>query len=239
MKVLQYQANIDIGRYGTMKEVRVTIGNIVNQGALCYNVSKVYLFMKRLFDLIVSFLLLLVLSPVLLAAAAAAKFQSSGPIILAQERYGYRGKKFRILAFRALLSDKNSMIGGNAFGSRTGLTGPQFEEISRLTRTGRFIRRFHIGKWLQLLNVLKGDMSLVGTHAPKPDEAESHAAWYGLVLSAKPGFTGLWYAGTGKEANLEEMVRLDLKYIRERSFLYDIKILARSCRIYLKAVCKL
>jgi lipopolysaccharide/colanic/teichoic acid biosynthesis glycosyltransferase len=216
-----------------MKDRQVPIEDIIDKRTLCYNASGLYLLIKRLFDLFASFLLLVLLLPVLLLTAAAVRCESSGPVVLAQERCGYKGKRFKILAFRTFLSGKSSLPVGYTMGGLTILTGIQSNDMNQLSRTGRIIRKFHIDKWLQLLNILKGDMSFVGPHALRPAELDNHAAWYGLGMSAKPGVTGLWHIGAGKTTDLEELIRLDLKYIRERSFIYDMKILVRSCRMYL------
>jgi lipopolysaccharide/colanic/teichoic acid biosynthesis glycosyltransferase len=174
--------------------------------------------MKRALDVLISLLALLLFSPWLLVAAAAIALESGRPIIFRQARLGLYGREFRMYKFRSMVLDAAAR-------------GPYHtaEADPRITRAGRWLRRTSIDELPQLLNVLKGDMSLVG---PRPDVPEqrrlySDADW-ALRCSVRPGITGLAQATLRSEATPEQRLALDLQYAREHSLLLDLRIIVRT-----------
>ena len=171
--------------------------------------------MKRLVDVMLAFAALLVLVPVWLLAALAIALESGGPVLFQQTRLGLRGREFNMLKFRSM--HRNAAA-----------TGPYFTAANdtRITRVGRFIRRTSIDELPQLINVLRGDMSLVG---PRPDvpaqrSLYSDADW-AQRCSVRPGITGLAQALLRSDATEAQRLALDLRYTREASVWVDLKIM--------------
>jgi exopolysaccharide biosynthesis polyprenyl glycosylphosphotransferase len=200
----------------------------VDQRALFSNVSTTYLALKRIFDILVSAAVLLLLLPFWLLIIAAIKLDSPGPVFFIQERNGYKGRSFKMFKFRSMVVDAEQCL--KLLEDKNEVSGHMFKirKDPRITRFGRFIRRTSIDEFPQLLNVLKGDMSIVGPRPPIPREVVKYEAWHNLRLSARPGLTGLWQISGRNDLGFDDMVRLDLKYIRERSFQYDLKIIFRT-----------
>ena len=172
--------------------------------------------MKRLMDVTLSLLALLVLSPLLVAAAALIALEDGMPVLFRQVRVGRGGREFGMYKFRSMVKNAASI-------------GPYFTsgDDPRITRIGRFIRRTSIDELPQLLNVIKGDMSLVG---PRPDvpaqrELYSEADW-ARRLSVRPGLTGLAQALVRSHATFDQRLALDLRYAEEASVWLDLQIIA-------------
>jgi exopolysaccharide biosynthesis polyprenyl glycosylphosphotransferase len=184
--------------------------------------------LKRSFDLAASLLGLLVVSPVLLVAAIAIKLDSRGPVFFRQVRNGRGGEAFKIIKFR-------SMVDG-AEGQRFELAhlnqmdGPLFkiQADPRITRTGAFLRKWRIDELPQLINVVRGEMSLVGPRPFVVHEADKITGWAGRRLESLPGITGLWQVLGGNDLSFEEMVKLDYVYTTNWSLWWDIKILFQT-----------
>jgi exopolysaccharide biosynthesis polyprenyl glycosylphosphotransferase len=184
--------------------------------------------LKRSFDLSASLLGLLAVSPVLLVAAIAIKLDSRGPVFFRQVRNGRGGKAFKIIKFR-------SMVDG-AEGQRFELAhlnqmdGPLFkiQGDPRITRTGAFLRKWRIDELPQLINVVRGEMSLVGPRPFVVHEADKITGWAGRRLESLPGITGLWQVLGGNDLSFEEMVKLDYVYTTNWSLWWDIKILFQT-----------
>ncbi|MBV9463701.1 MAG: sugar transferase [Verrucomicrobiae bacterium] len=183
---------------------------------------------KRVIDLVVSLIGLILLSPVLLLIALAVRLDSPGPIFFTQERSGRRGKRFTMVKFRSMVT--NAAMRQEELRAFNMMSGPVFkvENDPRITRLGRFLRRSSLDELPQLWNVLHGDMSLVG---PRPLPVYETEKFENLAhrrrLSVKPGITGLWQVqGRNEVKNFEDWVRLDLQYIDNWSLWLDLKILA-------------
>jgi lipopolysaccharide/colanic/teichoic acid biosynthesis glycosyltransferase len=176
--------------------------------------------MKRLLDVVLALGALLVLSPVLLLAAAAVLLESGLPVLFRQERVGLGGKTFGMYKFRSMVRDAAQL-------------GPYYTTDSdpRITRVGRILRRTSADELPQLLNVLLGDMSLVG---PRPDLPQQRVLYtdqqWDLRCSVRPGITGLAQARLRSEASQEQRLSLDLQYVRECSLALDIRILLLTLR---------
>ena len=181
--------------------------------------------LKRLADIVLSSLALIALSPLMLLIGIAVKCTSKGPVFFRQQRAGLGGVPFTFLKFRTMQVDadtKKSEL--QQFNERT---GPVFKmkDDPRVTRLGSFLRQWSLDELPQLLNVLKGDMSLVGPRPPIMDEVEKYESWHNYRLEVKPGITCIWQVYARDEKCFENWVRLDIKYKREQSFLLDMKLL--------------
>lgn len=183
-------------------------------------------FWKRLLDVVVSGIALIVLSPLMLAIAIAVKCTSEGPILFRQQRAGLGGVPFTFLKFRTMYVDaekkKSELL---QFNERT---GPVFkmEDDPRITVFGKFLRKWSLDELPQFFNVLLGDMSLVGPRPPTMDEVEKYESWHNYRLEVKPGITCIWQVCARHEKSFENWVRLDIQYRREQCLLLDLKLLA-------------
>lgn len=187
---------------------------------------------KRALDLVVATLCLLILSPLLIITAVAIKLDSPGPVLFRQTRVGQGNRQFRIFKFRSMRTESTDQVGGRSTS----------RDDDRVTRIGRLIRRTSIDELPQLLNVIRGDMSMVG---PRPhalgSTAGDHLFWhashqYWLRHALKPGITGLaqvrgYRGATHRKEDLERRVRCDLEYLSSWSLLNDVIILAKTIRV--------
>jgi exopolysaccharide biosynthesis polyprenyl glycosylphosphotransferase len=183
---------------------------------------------KRLSDLGLAILGLAVLAPVFLAVAVAIKLDSPGPTFYRQVRVGKDGRRFRMLKFRSMQRDADGLV--VSLLERNEVTGPMFKirRDPRVTRIGRFLRKYSLDELPQLINVALGEMSLVGPRPPTATEVEKYEDWQLGRLRALPGITGLWQVSGRTEVPFHDMVRLDLHYIRNWSFGLDVEILLRT-----------
>ena len=190
-------------------------------------VSIRYLIAKRLFDLAVCVLLLPVVLPLLILCALAIRLDSSGPIFIAQERTGRDGTPFRMLKFRTMVRNAAELKAELAH--LNVLPPPDFKipHDPRITRVGKFLRQTSLDELPQLLNVLWGDMSLVG---PRPTSfaPTTYQLWHTHRLEVTPGITGLWQVKGRNLRTFDERLRLDIEYIEHRSFGFDLKILLQT-----------
>ena len=193
------------------------------------------LIFKRVFDVIggsIGLLMFAVCYPVL---AAAIKLTSPGPVFFRQVRVGKNGKRFIIYKFRSMYIDAERRR--KELEARNELKGAVFKikDDPRVTPVGRFIRRLSLDELPQFLNVIKGEMSLVGTRPPTPDEVERYTKWHHRRISIRPGITGLWQvSGRNKISDFDEIVRLDLKYIDSWSLWLDLHILLKTLVVLMR-----
>ncbi|MBN1569592.1 MAG: sugar transferase [Acidobacteria bacterium] len=200
-----------------------------------------YHIMKRVVDISFSLTVLGLFSPVFIAVALAVKLTSPGPILFKQKRLGLLGKEFEFLKFRSMYTGNDpeihrkyveSLIEGKQKG--TGVF--KIQNDPRVTRVGRFIRKSSLDEIPQFINVLRGEMSLVGPRPPIRYEMEKYCTWHKRrVLEVKPGITGLWQVHGRSRTTFEEMVRLDIRYINSQSAWLDTKILLQTPRAVLSA----
>lgn len=196
--------------------------------------QKVYLLVKRLFDLFSAFIGLILLSPVFLIVSMLIKWDDPhGKVIFNQTRVGKNGRKFCIYKFRSMVPDAEQLLGGLADQNET--TGAMFKmkEDPRITRVGRILRKTSIDELPQLVNVLKGEMSLVGPRPPLPAEVRQYSSYDLQRLLVKPGCTGLWQVSGRSNVGFERMVRLDLHYIQHRSIGTDLKLVIKTIFVLL------
>jgi lipopolysaccharide/colanic/teichoic acid biosynthesis glycosyltransferase len=196
--------------------------------------------MKRVMDVVGSVAALILASPVLLGIAIAIKVTSEGPVFFRQRRIGQYGTPFVFLKFRSMKTDNDAsshkeyvqkLIAGRAESHVDGNGNGVFKltKDPRITRVGTFLRRTSLDELPQFINVLRGDMSLVGPRPPVPYEVEAYDVWHRRrLLEAKPGITGLWQVSGRCRVKFDDMVRLDLQYARTWSPWEDIKILVRT-----------
>lgn len=198
---------------------------------------------KRLIDVLGSLSLLAMLSPVFFIIAAAIKLTSRGPVLFQQKRVGEHGTPFTFLKFRSMYTNNDAsehkeyvrrLIAGQAEKKSANGNGTAVFKLTndpRITPVGRILRRSSLDELPQLVNVLRGEMSLVGPRPPVPYEVEAYATWHRRrLLEAKPGITGLWQVYGRSRVEFDDMVRLDLRYARECSPLLDLKILLQTPR---------
>ncbi|HEX2945837.1 MAG TPA: sugar transferase [Clostridia bacterium] len=216
-----------------MEEKLAEVRTVIDQRGLFGNVSLFYTIVKRIVDIVGSLVGIILLSPVFIITALLIKLNSPGGVFFIQERNGYKGRIFRMLKFRSMVSNAEMLF--DKFENNSDVPGNMFKMRldPRVTSVGRIIRKTSIDELPQLFNILKGDMSIVGPRPPIPREVVKYDAWHDLRLSVKPGLTGLWQVSGRNEVGFEEMVRLDLKYIRERSLINDFKIILRTIPVLL------
>ena len=189
-----------------------------------------YRFMKRAIDVIGSLLAIIIFSPLCLAIAVAVKFTSPGPVIFKQVRNGRRGKRFTILKFRSMVANASELH--SELVDKNEMQGPAFKVSNdpRVTRIGEFLRKTSLDELPQFINVLRGEMSLVGPR-PLPDyeTAKIEKSTHRRRLSVKPGITCLWQIrGRNSISSFEEWVQLDIEYIDSATLLLDIWIILQT-----------
>ena len=198
---------------------------------------------KQLMDIVVSALILILCAPLLLIIALAIKASSKGPVLFRQQRVGQYGRRFTFLKFRSMRTNNDhsvhkeyatKLIAGEVDHKSLNGSGKDVYKLigdTRITRLGKFLRRTSLDELPQLVNVLKGDMSLVGPRPAIPYELAAYQTWHRRrVLEVKPGITGLWQVTGRSSVKFDEMVRLDLRYATSWSPWLDIKILMRTPR---------
>jgi exopolysaccharide biosynthesis polyprenyl glycosylphosphotransferase len=186
-------------------------------------------FIKRLVDVIFSAIALLLLAPLFLVVAALIKLEDGGPIFFAQRRVGKRGREFRMFKFRSMCVNAEQKLAA-VLSQNQHATGVTFKikDDPRITKIGRWIRKFSIDEFPQFYNVLIGDMSLVGPRPPLPREVAKYSPADRRRLEATPGLTCFWQIGGRAEIDFPEQVQLDVQYIESQNFWLDLKILAKT-----------
>ena len=204
--------------------------------------KKISRIMKRAMDIAGGLVALTLFSPLFLLIAALVKLTSKGPVLFKQERLGQFGKTFTCLKFRSMHANNDlkihrefmkRVINGTHDGQAHGSSAPVYKMTNdpRITVIGRIIRRTSLDELPQFINVLRGDMSLVGPRPPLAYEYEEYDVWHRRrVLEVKPGLTGLWQVSGRSRVRFDDMVRLDLQYAREWSLWLDLRILLQTPR---------
>jgi lipopolysaccharide/colanic/teichoic acid biosynthesis glycosyltransferase len=205
-------------------------------------------FIKRVMDIIGSIIGIIIFSPAFLVSSILIKVTSNGPFIFKQERIGELGKKFNMLKLRTMhancnLESHKSFIcnfitNSNNIGvdSRRNNIDYKMTDDERVTPIGKLLRKSSLDEIPQFINVLKGEMSLVGPRPPIPYELEFYDLWHRRrIMEFKPGITGLWQVEGRSSTTFDEMVRMDIRYINEWSLLTDIKIMLKTPIVVLKA----
>ncbi|CAN5672376.1 sugar transferase [soil metagenome] len=188
---------------------------------------------KRTFDIVVGGLAVLLLSPLMLVFALLIRLEDRGPVLYRQGRIGRDGQAFDCLKFRSMSVNAELLEAGlrDASGHSGALW--KMEEDPRVTRIGGFIRRYSIDELPQLLNVVRGEMSLVGPRPQQPWEVETYTEYEGRRLRVRPGMTGLWQVSGRSQLSFDEAIRLDLYYVDNWSMTTDLVIIAKTLRAVL------
>jgi exopolysaccharide biosynthesis polyprenyl glycosylphosphotransferase len=195
----------------------------------------VKLALKRTSDLVASILGLIILAPVFLVTALTIWLTSPGPAIYRQERVGMHGRPFRMLKFRTMVVDAEQQLSSLLDASEGNGVLFKMRSDPRITRFGRFLRRYSIDELPQLWNVIKGDMSLVGPRPPLANEVRSYERWVHRRLLVKPGITGLWQVSGRSNLSWDDSVRLDLYYVENWSLTADFIIMWRTIRAVMRS----
>lgn len=200
--------------------------------------------LKRSLDIMGSICGLILFSPFFVMLPVLIKFTSKGPVLFRQDRIGRNGKRFKLIKFRSMYLDNDDvlhreyvkqLIKGEVSGNGTSEGVFKLQGDPRVTQVGRFIRQYSLDELPQFINVLKGDMSLVGPRPPISYEVEHYCGWQrNRLVGKRPGITGLWQVTGRSSTSFDEMVRLDLKYLKGWSITLDLKILLRTPRAVLK-----
>jgi exopolysaccharide biosynthesis polyprenyl glycosylphosphotransferase len=215
---------------------RAADGASISDGYIHYLSVKnkpIQLGIKRLFDIVASSAALLVLSPLLMTVALVVKLTSRGPVLFKQERVGLHGRRFFMLKFRSMVVNaeelKAKLVAQNEMG------GPVFKmkRDPRVTAIGRFIRKYSIDELPQLINVLRGEMTIVGPRPPIPSEVAKYEAWQRRRLSVRPGLTCVWQVSGRNQISFEEWMYLDMQYIDHWSLTEDFALILKTVPVVL------
>lgn len=188
----------------------------------------IYIYLKRIIDLVCSLIGIIALSPVFLIVGIIIKLDSKGSAIFSQKRVGKGGKEFKMYKFRSMVVNaeelKEKLLHQNE------MSGPMFKmkDDPRITKIGRFIRKTSIDELPQLINVIKGDMSLVGPRPSLPKEVAKFEPWMMRRLDVKPGLTCYWQVSGRNNIDFDDWMRLDIKYVQDRSIKLDIKLIFKT-----------
>ncbi|WP_054708555.1 sugar transferase [Bacillus sp. JCM 19041] len=188
-----------------------------------------YLFAKRTLDIVASLAGLLLLSPLFLILAILIKIEDpKGPVFFKQIRVGKDGEEFYMYKFRSMVSNAEELL--KDLLDQNEVSGLMFKmrEDPRITKVGKFIRKTSVDELPQLLNVLKGEMSLVGPRPPLIREVAEYSAYHKQRLLVKPGCTGVWQVSARNDVGFAEMVEMDLHYMKKRTLIFDVKLIVST-----------
>jgi len=195
----------------------------------------IYRIAKRLFDVVASLIGLVLLSPVFLVIAIAIKIEDPrGPVFYSQVRLGRQQISFKMYKFRSMVVNADELL--KKMLDQNEVDGAMFKirQDPRITLVGEFIRKYSLDELPQLVNVLFGQMSLVGPRPPLPREVAEYTKYDKQRLTVKPGCTGLWQVTVRNSVGFNEMVQLDLKYINRRGAFFDLVILLKTVAVFFK-----
>lgn len=201
-----------------------------------------YTIAKRLTDIVISLFLLILLSPLFLLAALLIKWDDGGRVIYFHYRLGQRRRLFKLYKFRSMVEDADDILFSDPqFLERLRRGTHKMPDDPRITRIGKFLRKYSLDELLQFINVLRGEMSIVGPRAYRPDELQKFerehpqmARDIELILSVKPGITGLWQVGGRSQVSFEQRVAIEVTYAKRRSLLLDYLIMIRTPFVILR-----
>lgn len=203
--------------------------NIAKREEVLLNDSKVYLLLKRAIDIIGSFLGIVITLPIMLVVAILIKLEDpKGPILFSQERNGVYPKTFRMYKFRSMYVDAEERL--QELMHLNEQSGPAFKikNDPRITKVGKFIRKTSLDELPQLINILKGDMSIVGPRPAIPREVALYNEYQRQRLLIKPGLTCIWQVSGRNHIGFDDWVELDLEYIKTRNLWLDIKLILKT-----------
>lgn len=192
-----------------------------------------YSIIKRLVDIVGAFIGIIILSPLLIIVSILIKLDSKGSAIFSQVRVGYKGKEFKIYKFRTMVEDAEELKKG--LENKNEMTGPMFKikDDPRITKIGKIIRKTSIDELPQLLNILRGDMSIVGPRPSLPSEVKGFNTWMLKRFEVKPGLTCYWQVSGRNNITFNDWMKLDIKYVEERNLFIDIKLILKTALLLL------
>ncbi|MGL4760499.1 MAG: sugar transferase [Sarcina sp.] len=195
--------------------------------------AKLYEISKRGMDIIGSLVGIVLLMPLYIIVAIWIKVDSKGPIMFSQERVGLDGRVFNMYKFRSMVINAEELK--EKLKQQNERKGPMFKikEDPRVTKIGKFIRKTSIDELPQLINILKGEMSIVGPRPSLPKEVAQFDEWMMERLDVKPGLTCYWQVQGRDDIGFKEWMKLDIKYVKERSFALDIKLILKTFTVLL------
>jgi len=225
-----------------------TVGLIPLVGSRGSNIEGLNYLVKRAFDIVCASLILIVAAPIIAIAALAILIADGRPIFFRQQRIGAQGRRFEMLKLRTMKTRAADNVhrqyvrrwiadGHGAATNGNAADGDEVFKLSndpRITGVGRILRRFSIDEFPQLLNVVRGDMSLIGPRPALPYELELYQDWHLRRLEGMPGITGLWQVSGRNQVSFDEMVKLDVQYLEDWSLATDIRILFRTIPVLLR-----
>ena len=208
------------------------VENMIHIDAERLNRQYFYRGIKRLFDVVASAIGVVVISPVLLICIKVD--DPHGPVFYTQTRVGKDGHEFKIIKFRSMVSNADELLA--KLQDQNEVDGAMFKmkDDPRITRVGRVIRKYSLDELPQLINVVTGSMSIVGPRPPLVSEVEQYTEYDKQRLLVTPGATGMWQVGGRNDVDFDEMVRLDLTYIQNRSVWLDLKIMLETVKVMIK-----
>lgn len=191
---------------------------------------------KRLMDIVLSLTAIILLSPLLIFVAIAIKMDSKGPVLFNQERLGYKKKKFNMYKFRSMVTDAEERFEEVKKLNETNHIMFKSEDDPRITKIGKFIRKYSIDELPQLFNILIGDMSIVGPRPPLPRELVNYEKWHHVKFLKPQGLTGLWQvSGRANIKDFDKVIHLDYDYIKNWNLLLDIAIILKTIPVVISA----
>lgn len=215
--------------YSEGKPERIAIDTVYQSHRYGYRIS------KRMFDIVASAFGLIILSPIFLIVAIAIKIEDpKGSVFYSQTRLGRHQKAFKMFKFRSMVTNADELLKNLLDHNEVDGAMFKMKKDLRVTAVGEFIRKYSLDELPQLVNVLLGQMSLVGPRPPLPREVAEYTAYDMQRLAVKPGCTGLWQVTVRNTAGFDEMVRLDLLYIVRRSFFFDMQVLLKTVTVFFK-----
>jgi len=189
----------------------------------------VYNFVKRFFDIILSLIGIVVLSPVFFVIALVIRLDSKGKVVFGHERIGKNMKKIKVYKFRTMYENAAEIFENfSEEQKREYYINFKLDNDPRITKVGGFLRRTSLDELPQLINILKGDMSIVGPRPIVEKEIEKYGVYAKTVFSVVPGLTGYWQANGRSDTTYDERVQMDMHYIKNRSIIMDIKIILKT-----------
>jgi lipopolysaccharide/colanic/teichoic acid biosynthesis glycosyltransferase len=195
--------------------------------------SLLYFIAKRLIDIVLALIGILVLLPVFITIAIYIKLDDRGKVLHFREIIGKHGQRFYALKFRTMIPDADTFLARHPELMRKYQQNMKLERDPRITRVGRFLRKTSLDELPQLFNVLIGQMSLVGPRIIHPSELPRYGKYAQKRLSVRPGITGLWQISGRQHISYDERVLLDMRYIDTRSFIVDLAILLKTMKVFI------
>lgn len=198
-----------------------------------YKKSLGYEFVKRTMDIAISLLALIFLFPLMVIIMILIKLDSKGPVLFSQKRVGKNGKTFKMYKFRSMVINAEDLL--KELKSKNEMSGPMFKikHDPRVTKIGKFIRKTSLDELPQLINVLKGDMSLVGPRPNLPNEVKQFDKWMLDKLVVRPGLTCFWQVMGRNTIGFVEWMKLDIEYIEKRNLKLDIVLIFKTIKVFL------